>query len=113
MKHTWKKLLCIGGATLVLGGNIPYTREMLSDYVLTASATDYDNYCNKQDNKEAPYDGSYWVQPTKWKVDPIDPDGYKGDGKIWIDQIEVTQADAVAGKEIEVHINSKNLEKFQ
>lgn len=62
---------------------------------LDASAQDYTfNYCDIQDNKEAPYDGSYWIQPPKWNAEPIDPSEYTGDAKIWFDKVEVKSTEA-------------------
>ena len=52
------------------------------------------NPCDNQDNMEVPYDGSKYVQPAKWHMDPLDPNAYTGNAKIWIDKIELTSAEA-------------------
>lgn len=52
------------------------------------------NYCNKQDNNEAPYDGSYWKQPERWGSDPVDPEEYTGDVRIWLDKVTVKSNEA-------------------
>lgn len=52
------------------------------------------NYCDKQDNKEAEYDGSYWKQPDRWKADYIDPTKYTGDVRIWFDKVTLKSNEA-------------------
>ncbi|MBR5684286.1 MAG: hypothetical protein IKW96_13615 [Ruminococcus sp.] len=52
------------------------------------------NPCNKQDNKEVPYDGSKWLQPKKWGSTKVDPNNYKGKAKLWFDKVSITVNDA-------------------
>ena len=63
------------------------------------------NPCDKQDDREVPYDGSYWVQPEKWHEDTIDPNDYKGNARVWIDQKEVEKTDAGKEVTIDVHVS--------
>jgi len=54
-----------------------------------------DNYCNNQDNEEAEYDGSYWVQPSAWGSTKIEPNVYNGNGtEIKISKITVIDSNA-------------------
>ena len=54
-----------------------------------------DNYCNIQDNEEATYKGSYWVQPSAWGTTKIDPNAYNGNGaEIKISKITVKASNA-------------------
>lgn len=62
--------------------------------VIGQNKTAADNYCNKQDNKEAPYDSSYWIQPTKWMSDPISPDDYEGNVRLWFDKFTLSASEA-------------------
>ena len=52
-----------------------------NSFFVTANAA-FENNFDKQGNKEVPYDGSYWIQPEKWKVNPIDPSQYTGKAKV-------------------------------
>ncbi|MBQ6180826.1 MAG: hypothetical protein IJK31_03970 [Ruminococcus sp.] len=61
------------------------TACMASTTAIAAS----DNYCDKQDNIEAKYDGSYWKQPSYWLED-MDPGEYNGNGaEIKIDKLVI------------------------
>ena len=66
------------------------TACMASTTAIAAS----DNYCDKKDNKEAMYDGSYWKQPSSW-LEKLDPAEYGGSGpEIKIDKIEIGVSNA-------------------
>jgi hypothetical protein len=69
-----------------------------------------ENYCDKQNNEEAIYDGSYWVQPSRWNADPIDPNEYKGEARVWIDKIEVAIDEALAADYIEIDMNCSGVQ---
>ena len=86
MKNTLKRTFAALAATAL-------TASMAS---MTAYAEAMSNYCDKQDNQEAAYDGSYWVQPKTWGETKIDPSTYTGDAKITIDKIELTVDEAKA-----------------
>ncbi|MBQ6180313.1 MAG: NPXTG-anchored protein [Ruminococcus sp.] len=82
MKNTLKRTFAAIGATAL-------TASMASMTAFAAS-TPMANYCDKQDNAEAKYDGSYWVQPTAWGSTKIDPSSYSANGpEVKIDKIEV------------------------
>ncbi|NLT10772.1 MAG: hypothetical protein GXY08_14970 [Ruminococcus sp.] len=66
------------------------TACMASTTAIAAS----DNYCDKQDNMEAVYDGSYWKQPSSW-LEELDPAEYGGSGpEIKIDKIVIGKSKA-------------------
>lgn len=55
-----------------------------------SAVTSYDSFynpCNKQDDKEVPYDGSRWVQPVEWNVPTIRPKDYNGGIMLFFDKI--------------------------
>ncbi|MBQ8962061.1 MAG: hypothetical protein IJ071_12760 [Ruminococcus sp.] len=64
---------------------------------LSADALDF-NYCDAQDDKEAPYQSFY---------DPgdLDVSAYSGDAKIWIDQIEADPQSLEPGGTVEVDVH--------
>lgn len=87
MKNTLKRTFAVLGATAL-------TASMASMTAFAAS-TPMANYCDKQDNAEVKYDGSYWKQPTAWNVAAIDPSSYNGSGaEVVIDKVEVDEKDA-------------------
>lgn len=55
------------------------------------------NPCNKQDDREVPYDGSRWIQPVEWNVPTINPRNYKGGIMLFFDKLGL-DPDYVRGK---------------
>lgn len=52
------------------------------------------NPFNLQNNKEVPYDGTKWEQPSDWRDEKIDLNGYTGNEKVWFDKITITENEA-------------------
>ena len=102
-----RKLIAAALSLVMLGGAVTYNAPALREYSITAYAVD--NPCDKQDNKEVPYDGSKWIQPTKWDLDPIDPDEYTGNAKVWFDKVTIPYDEAAEkakkGEPITVNLN--------
>lgn len=46
-----------------------------------------ENPFNHQDNREVPYNGSYWIQPREWNCPIVDPKNYQGGIMIYFDKI--------------------------
>ncbi|MBP1591433.1 MAG: hypothetical protein ILP22_05295, partial [Oscillospiraceae bacterium] len=53
-----------------------------------------ENLCNRQDDKEVPYDRTAWVQPESWNSPKIDPRDYEGWIMIFADKIGLDLKDA-------------------
>lgn len=53
----------------------------------TASAGESENPCNKQDDREVPYDKTRWIQPRDWNEPVIDPRDYDGGIMLFFDKI--------------------------
>ncbi len=59
----------------------------LPDTAVRAKAAPYENYFNKQDDKEVKYDSSYWIQPPSWNTPKIDPRDFDGWVMLFADKI--------------------------
>ena len=59
----------------------------LPDTAVMAKAASYENYFNKQDDKEVKYDSSYWIQPPSWNTPKIDPRDFDGWVMLFADKI--------------------------
>ncbi|WP_296794636.1 dockerin type I domain-containing protein [Ruminococcus sp.] len=59
----------------------------LPDTAVRAKSAPYENYFNKQDDKEVRYDGSKWVQPPSWNCPTINPRNYEGGIMVFFDKI--------------------------
>lgn len=54
---------------------------------MAASAENYENPFDKQDDKEVPYDGTRWIQPVEWNVRTVNPRDYDGGIMLFFDKI--------------------------
>lgn len=68
------------------------------------AAGEFFNPCNKQDDKEVPYDGSRWIQPVSWNTPTVDPRDYEGGIMLFFDKIGL-EPDYAKGKTQRVYFS--------
>ncbi len=65
----------------------PYPSSEISGIPVMAADTGIFNPFDKQDDKEVPYDRSYWIQPGEWNIKTVDPRDYEGGIMLFFDKI--------------------------
>ncbi len=63
-------------------------------HISAAAYEGSENPCNRQDDKEVPYDRHSWVQPADWNAPAFDPRDYEGWIMIFADKIGLDLKDA-------------------
>jgi len=82
-----KALFAAAGAVLALTVSCPTNAGEASVLPFSAYAAGVENPMDKQDDKEVPYDASYWIQPSDWNTPTIDPRDYEGGIMMFFDKI--------------------------
>ena len=74
------------GAAFAASGVFPLF-SVTAEYRAADAADAAYNPCNKQDDKEVPYDRTRWVQPAEWNCPAVDPRDYPGGIMLFADKI--------------------------
>lgn len=77
-------LLCGAGS---ISDNTARVLHAAAESQPSEAAGSTDNPCNKQDDREAPYDSSRWIQPAEWNCPTVNPRDYDGGIMLFFDKI--------------------------